>query len=144
MKKKLVFLIPIFLLLLPVKVLEVKVGNKACFVPLGRVKVEIVYLHSVSHTKVWDVYVVNGSGIYAVEQRWQQFDAGQPLDFDRIENGFFVKDLSLYLGPSLEYGFIPFNNASVRVGDVTFRNVEKLDFEVENVPAFVLVSGRCS
>ncbi len=142
--KKLIFLAPIFLLLFPVKVLEVKADSKACLVPLGRVKVEVAYLHSVSHTEVCDIYMVNGSGVYAVEQRWQQFDAGQPLDFDRIENGFFVKELKLYIGSSLDYGFVPFNNASVRVGDITLKNIEKLEFEIKSVPVFMLISGRCS
>ncbi len=97
--------------------------------------VSVEYVHSVSLTKVIDVYEVNESGIYALEERWQQFDAGQPLDFQRVENGYFVKKLDEYLGESWEYWFIPLNDAKVRVnGKLVLRGYGVLRLEVREVP----------
>ena len=143
--RRLALLLPIFLLILPVRVLEVQTGGRSCAILLGKAEVEVGYIHSVSLTEVRDFYVVNGSGIYAVEQEWQQFDAGQPISYDEIRDGFFVKKLSLYIGTSLEYGFTTINNATVYVnGHFVTKAGDKLRFDVEFLPLAVLIAKRCS
>ncbi len=143
MKRKLIFLLPIFLLFFPVKVLNIQ-SDRSCKVLLGRAEVEVEYIHSVSHTKVLDVYIVNGSGIYAWKQLWQQFDAGQPISYDEVKDGFFVKKLENVMGKSLDYGFIQMNCARVKVnGKVVFSNLTKLHLEVEEIPFIVFAANRC-
>ena len=129
------------MLLLPVKVLNVQT-DRSCKFLLGKADLEVSYIHSVSRTEVVDIYTVNGSGIYAREQLWQQFDAGQPDSYDRIENGFFVKELRMHF-TAVDYGFIPLNNATVKVdGNTVFANVTKLHFEVESLPLAAFVVNK--
>ncbi len=143
--RKIILLLPIFLLLLPVRVLEIQTGGRSCTILLGKAELEVDYIHSVSLTKVCDIYIVNGSGIYAVEQKWQQFDAGQPISYDKVENGFFIKKLDLYMGTSLDYGFASLNNATVYVnGRFVTKAEDRLRFDVENLPLAMLVANGCS
>jgi hypothetical protein len=128
----------------PVDTLVIEFNEKECYVPLNsNFTLTVRYTHSVSLTKVVDVYRIDETGIYAVQERWQQFDAGQPLDVQRIEDGYFVKNVNLYLGKSWRYWFIPLNNATVEVdGRVVFVQPEEegiLRFEIKKVPAILTI-----
>ena len=141
--KKLFFAAFLLFFVLPSRVLELDVGGNTCFI-FGDAKLSVEYTHSVSLTKVVDTYEINASGIYIVEERWQQFDAGQPINFDRIEDGYYVKSKVEYLGNSWQYWFIPINNASVKVGDRVFYHREGvLKFEVKSVPLVLALFRGC-
>ena len=142
-KKGFIFLFLVFLVLLilfyPIDVLRLNFNEKTVFYTpiLSNLNVEVCYTHSVSLTKVVDCYAINNSGIFAVKTKWQDFEAGQPLD-GYIENSFFVKDLNSYLGKNWEYWFIPLNNVSVKInGKNVFSNPKDegiLMFEVSKTP----------
>ncbi len=137
----------VVLALVPVDTLVIKFNEKVCYVPLNsNFTLTVRYTHSVSLTKIVDVYRVDEKGIYAIQEKWQQFDAGQPLDIQRIEDGYFVKSMNVYLGKSWQYWFIPLNNATVEInGKVVFVQPEEegiLRFEIEKVPAILTIIGR--
>ena len=134
----------VILALVPVDTLVIKFNEKVCYVPLNsNFTLTVRYTHSVSLTKIVDVYRVDEKGIYAIQEKWQQFDAGQPLDIQRIEDGYFVKSMNVYLGKSWQYWFIPLNNATVEInGKVVFVQPEEegiLRFEIEKVPAILTI-----
>jgi len=140
-------LVLVILALVPVDTLVIKFNEKVCYVPLNsNFTLTVRYTHSVSLTKIVDVYRVDEKGIYAIQEKWQQFDAGQPLDIQRIEDGYFVKSMNVYLGKSWQYWFIPLNNATVEInGKVVFVQPEEegiLRFEIEKVPAILTIIGR--
>ncbi|MCD6419227.1 MAG: DUF1850 domain-containing protein, partial [Synergistetes bacterium] len=114
--KRYLWLLLVVVPIIPVNVFEVgsREGVVRCLL-LHPLKVQISYTHSVSLTKVIDTYRVSKEGIWAIEERWQQFDAGQPLNFQGIKNGYFVKKLNMYMGKSCRYWFIPINDVSIRV-----------------------------
>ena len=128
--------------------LQLKFNERTvCYAPLfSSLKITVNYTHSVSLTKVVDVYTVNDSGIFAVQERWQQFDAGQPLE-THVENGFFVKNMRMYLGRSWEYWFIPLNNVTVKLdGKIVFSGPDEdgiLEFGLVRDPFIVIASRWC-
>ncbi len=146
--KRYLWLLLLIVLVFPVNVLEIDSKEGVVKCPLfSPVKVEISYTHSVSLTKVIDTYKVSKDGIWAIEERWQQFDAGQPLSFQRVKNGFFVKRLNMYMGKSWRYWFIPLNDVSVKVdGKLVLSHMKKegiLQFGVKRVPLITVLFGRC-
>ncbi|MCD6419523.1 MAG: DUF1850 domain-containing protein [Synergistetes bacterium] len=146
--KKYLWLLLVVVLIIPVNVFEVesKEGVVRCLL-LHPLKVRISYTHSVSLTKVIDTYRVSKDGIWAIEERWQQFDAGQPLNFQGIKNGYFIKKLNMYMGKSWRYWFIPINDVSIRVEKkVVLSHMKKqgiLEFKVDRVPLIMVLFGRC-
>ncbi len=137
-----------FLTLFPVNTLKVEFNEKPiCYSPLtSDLTLTVEYKHSVSLTKVIDIYCVNDSGIFAVQEKWQQFDAGQPLK-GHVENGFYVKNMSKYLGKSWEYWFIPLNNVTVELnGKIIFSKPKEegiMKFELLKTPAIMTVLRWC-
>lgn len=105
-----------------------------------------MYKHSVSLTNVVDVYKVNESGLYAVQERWQEFEAGQPME-GRIEDGYMVKDMNMQLGKTWDYWFIPLNNVTLELNDkrINFKpNGEGImQFRVEKNPVLVPLLRWC-
>lgn len=144
----LLFLVFLFALSFPINALEVKFNEETiCYTPVtSNLKLMVDYTHSVSLTKVVDVYRVNNSGIFAVQEKWQQFDAGQPLEA-HVENGFFVKNMNMYLGKSWEYWFIPLNNVTVMLnGKIVFSKPDEegiLKFELLRIPAVMIAFRWC-
>ncbi len=150
MKKYFLFLLLVFLVfaLLPVNALEIKFNEKVCYYPLiSNFTLIVAYTHSVSLTKVIDVYRIDKTGIYAIQERWQQFDAGQPLDIQDKEGQFFVKNMNMSLGKSWEYWFIPLNNATVKIdGKVVFVQPKEegiMKFKIRKVPAILTIVRGC-
>jgi len=103
----------------------------------------IEYIHSVSLTKVIDKFKISKEGIWAIESRWQQFDAGQSTDFTKVEGNFFVKEMNLFLGKKWCYWFIPLNRVNVKLGQKEiFNNIEKegkVLFEVKKKPVVFIL-----
>lgn len=134
--------------LFPINALEIKFNDKTvCYSPIiSNLTLTVDYKHSVSLTKVIDVYRVDGSGISAVQEKWQQFDAGQPLEA-QVENGFFVKNMDMYLGKSWEYWFISLNNVTIGLnGKVIFSNPGEdgiVQFRVLKTPAIIALFRWC-
>ena len=144
MKKLFLFFILVILsaTLYPLDVLVVEFNGKSCYLILDHnFTLSVEYIHSVSHTKVVDVYMVDDTGIRAVEERWQQFDAGQPLDVQCVRDGFFIKKLNVSLGKSWQYWFIPLNRAKVLVdGNIVFVQPAEegvLKLEVKQIPVIL-------
>ena len=133
---------------IPLNALELKFnGRTVCYSPLfSDLTLKVRYRHSVSLTKVVDVYRVNNSGITAIEEKWQEFEAGQPMD-GKIEDGYLVKDMNMYLGKSWEYWFIPFNNVTLELNDkrINFKPSEGgiMQFKVEKNPFLVPLLRWC-
>ncbi len=104
----------------------------------------VEYTHSVSLTKVVDVYLINKTGIYAVEEKWEDSFAGQPIN-GSFENGFSVKKINKNLGKRWEYWFIQFNNFNIWIdGKEVFDQPEEdghLTFEIKQIPVFRLYAG---
>ena len=142
------FLAFLFLAFFPTNVLEVKFNEETiCYSPLtSNLTLIVDYIHSVSLTKVVDVYCINKSGIFAVQERWQQFDAGQPLEAN-VEDGFYVKNMNMYLGESWEYWFIPLNNVTIMLnGKIIFSKPREegiMRFELLKVPAIIAIIRWC-
>lgn len=134
--------------LFPINTLEIRFNeNTVCYSPiLSTLTLEVNYKHSVSLTNVVDVYKVDGSGISVIQERWQEFEAGQPMD-GRFENGYLVKDMNLYLGKSWEYWFIPLNEVSVEVDEkeINFKPEEEgiMQFRVVRNPLLVPLLRWC-
>lgn len=80
---------------------------------LRPLRVGISYLHSVSLTRVEESYFALPWGLVLGESRWQDFLAGQPLDYDATERGFFVSRKKVFLGREWSYGFIEENEARI-------------------------------
>ncbi|MCX8128116.1 MAG: DUF1850 domain-containing protein [Synergistetes bacterium] len=134
------------LLFLPIKLLEIRTeeGTYICSLFFNsEVIITLSYIHSVSLTEVIDKFKVTGDGIWAIESRWQQFDAGQPIDFNRIENGFFVKEMRLFLGNEWIYWFIPLNRPSIRLDGKylvqEMRKEGKVKFKLRKEPLVFII-----
>lgn len=148
MKKSFLFFLLFFILFFPASVIGIEFNDKICYCPIGsNSTLEVVYTHSVSLTKVIDVYRVSRDGIYALQERWQEFLAGQPTNFDYRAGKFYVKSLNIYLGKSWEYWFIPVNNVTVKInGRIVFvqpREEGIMKIEVKKVPILLIISRRC-
>jgi len=135
-------------LLLPISVIGIKFGGNECYSHLESTStLEIHYTHSVSLTKVVDVYRVSPEGIYFVQERWQEFLAGQPVDFDYRSGSFYVKNAHEFLGKSWSYWFIPVNNVTITLnGRVLFRQLPQegvLEIRVEKIPLVLFLLRRC-
>jgi len=140
--------LPFIVLLLPVSVIGVEFGGNECYYHLeSNSTLEIHYTHSVSLTKVVDVYRVSPGGIYFVQERWQEFLAGQPVDFDYRAGKFYVKNSHEFLGKSWRYWFIPVNNATILIdGKVSFVQPPRegiLEIRVEKIPFLLSIARRC-
>lgn len=137
----------VIIALLPISALRIETKEGTFYCPLfsSTITMIISYTHSVSLTKVVDIYKVNSKGIWAVEEKWQQFDAGQPLDFQKAENGFFIKKLNMFMGKEWKYWFIPLNNVSIRMNsDFIVHDMKRegiVDFAVVKVPLISIIAG---
>ena len=136
------------MLLLPISVIRIEFGGNDCYFNLESTStLEIHYTHSVSLTKVVDVYRVSPEGIYFVQERWQEFLAGQPVDFDYRSGSFYVKNAHEFLGKSWSYWFIPVNNVTITLnGRVLFRQLPQegvLEIRVEKIPLVLFLLRRC-
>ena len=149
MKKPFLFLLlPLVVLLLPVSVIGVEFGGSECYYHLEpNSTLEVHYTHSVSLTKVVDVYRLSKNGIYFTKEMWQEFLAGQPIDFQYKQGEFYVKEANEFLGKSWSYWFIPVNNVTVLVdGNTVFVQPRKegvLEIEVKEVPYILSIVRRC-
>ena len=149
MKKLFLFLFVSFiLLLLPVSVIGIEFDGSECYYPLqSNSTLEVHYTHSVSLTKVVDVYDVSTRGIYFVQERWQEFLAGQPVDFDYRSGQFYVKNSHEFLGKKWDYWFIPVNNVTILLnGKAIFRQPPReavLEIRVERIPFILSIVRRC-
>ena len=146
------FILFLFLLSLllpyPVPVIGIEFNENVCYCPINsNSTLEVVYTHSVSLTKVIDVYRVSRDGIYALQERWQEFLAGQPINFDYRIGKFYVKNLNIHLGKSWEYWFIPVNNATVKInGRIVFVQPKEdgiMKIEVRKIPFLLMIFRRC-
>lgn len=136
----------ILLTLLPIELLEVRTeeGTYVCSLFFNSdITLTLTYTHSVSLTKVVDKFRITKDGIWAIESRWQQFDAGQSIDFTRVEDEFFVKDMNLFLGKEWTYWFIPLNKVSIKLNEkCIFQNIEKegkVKFYLKRKPVVVIL-----
>ncbi len=84
---------------------------------LRPLRIEISYIHSVSLTPVEESYFALPWGVALGESRWQDFLAGQPLDYDSTEGNFFVSRRRIFLGREWSYGFAAENETRVSVED---------------------------
>jgi len=104
--------------------------------PENGINVTIFYIHSVERSPIYEVLKINATGIYAIEMRWKDFGAGLPEDFQYIDSeGFYVKKIDIYLGKTLQYWFIPENNAEIIVNNHVVFAPKKdtlIKFQVEN------------
>ncbi|MCD6143713.1 DUF1850 domain-containing protein [Thermococcus sp.] len=136
------------MLFFPVSVIGIEFNDTRCYYFLSsNSTLEIDYTHSVSLTKVVDTYRVSKDGIYAFQEKWQEFLAGQPTNFDYRAGEFYVKNLNIFLGKSWEYWFIPVNNATVKLdGKVIFIQPKEegiMKIEIRRAPILVIISRRC-
>jgi len=142
-------LLPVLLLValcLPVRVLEVAVEGSP---PAGRmwlrsdVSVVVGYVHSVERTWVEETYVAGRDGLHLTMMRWQSFSAGLPDEYDSCVDGFYVKGLDVHMGRTIDYWFLPLNQAEVSVGGVpVFRGPEqpsRLVVRLRRLPVVVRV-----
>lgn len=139
----------IILSLLPISILEVRTEEGTAFCSLffnSEIILKVSYTHSVSLTQVIDTYRIDRKGIWAIEERWQQFDAGQPIDFDEIETGFFIKKLNMLLGREWSYWFIPINKVSIVLNnEYIFRDIEregKVVFRIKKIPLIITLTRQ--
>ncbi len=137
----------VIIALLPISALRIRTKEGTFYCPLfsSAITMIISYTHSVSLTKVVDIYKVNSGGIWAVEEKWQQFDAGQPLSFQKMEKGFFIKKLNMFMGKEWKYWFIPLNSVSIKVNsNFIVHDMKKegiVDFAVVKVPLISILAG---
>ncbi|NJE06002.1 DUF1850 domain-containing protein [Thermococcus sp. M36] len=151
MKKPFIFLLALLavaLAMYPFPAVGIAFNGTECYYPLrGQTVLEVSYTHSVSLTKVIDVYRISNRGIYFTMEKWQEFLAGQPMDFDYRDGEFYVKLADRFLGKSWEYWFIPLNNFTVKIdgSSVFIQPAEAgvLRIEAVNVPGIVLTVRRC-
>jgi len=138
----------LIVLFFPVSAIRIGFNENVCYYPLGsNSTLEIDYTHSVSLTKVIDIYRVSKDGIYAFQEKWQEFLAGQPTNFDYRAGKFYVKNLNTFLGKSWEYWFIPINNVTVKIDEkVVFVQPKEegiMKIEVKKAPILLIISRRC-
>jgi len=134
-----ILIVPLFVVIFyPVPSLSISDGNSSFRFTLhgDGINITIFYIHSVERSPVYEVLRVNKTGIYAIEMRWKDFGAGLPEDFQYIDDhGFYVKKINIYLGKTLQYWFIPENNAKIIVGDKVVFAPDKdtlITFKVED------------
>ncbi len=144
----LLFLLVVVITFFPVLALKIEFDGTACYNPVrSGLVLEVDYTHSVSLTKVVDVYRITGNGIYAIQEKWQEFLAGQPIDVQYRSGDFYVKDMNKYLGSSWEYWFIPVNNVTLKInGRVVFVQPPKegiMRFNIERIPLILIIIRRC-
>jgi len=149
LKKYIFFLFFVFLFVFfPINALKIEFNEKTiCYSPIvSSLTLTVNYKHSVSLTRVVDIYQVNESGITAIQEKWQQFEAGQPLEAN-VDNGFFVKNMNMYLGKNWEYWFIPLNNVTIGLNGKAvlsgLKDEGKVRFEVLKIPTIIALSRRC-
>ncbi len=122
----LLLLVPLFF---PVPVLEVGAeGDSHTWVTSLReqARVTVGYVHSVEQTWVEEAYEASRDGVRLRTMKWQSFGAGLPDEYDYYEDGFYVKELELDMGPSLSYWFLPLNRVEICVDErVVFRGPEQ-------------------
>jgi hypothetical protein len=149
LKKPFLFLLlPFIVLFLPVSTIWIGFSGDGCYYSLKpNSTLEVHYVHSVSLTKVVDIYRISGDGIYFTKEMWQDSLAGQPLDFQYKQGSFYVKESNEFLGKSWGYWFIPLNNATISVeGKIVFVQPKiegTLEIRVERVPLILLLTRRC-
>ncbi len=134
----------LYVIFRPVYVLEISFNNHSVLIPLASTLVlSVQYTHSVSLTEVVDVYRINKTGIYAVEERWKDSMAGQPLNGE-IKNGYFVKRMGKNLGTEWRYWFIGENEFEIVVDDRTvFVQPDEdgtLNFQIKQIPNYMLIA----
>ncbi len=151
MRKSFLFL-TFFLILLVFSVAERSVlvitDGKAekVYPPLGEHEITIEYIHSVERSEVIETLVVNRSGIYATGMKWKDFGAGLPEDFQDWNGSWYEKRINIYLGKSLDYWFIPVNQANITVdGSLAFapRSDTLIKFQIKSCPILLTAIGRC-
>ncbi len=135
-------------ILFPISTLRIGFNGRVCYLPLtSEYTLEVDYTHSVSLTKVVDVYRINGTGIYAIQEKWQEFLAGQPIDFQYRSGDFYVKNMNKYLGKSWEYWFIPVNNVTLKIdGKIIFVQPPEegiMKISVKRDPIILTLIRRC-
>ncbi|ASJ12032.1 DUF1850 domain-containing protein [Thermococcus thioreducens] len=151
MRKSFIFLLIVLLIapaIYPFPAVGVAFNGNECYRPIrNQALLEIHYTHSVSLTKVVDVYRVSGDGIYFTMEMWQEFLAGQPIDFDYRDGDFYVKREDRFLGKHWEYWFIPLNNVTVVMDGIPMfvqpPQEGVLRIEVTAVPGIILTIRRC-
>ncbi|WP_236627003.1 DUF1850 domain-containing protein [Palaeococcus pacificus] len=133
-------------MILPFNVLIISNGDSSHTYLLGEKTVTISYIHSVQRSEIVEVLKANGSGLYAVEMKWKDFGAGLPEDIQYTEDGYYVKRINIYLGKSLSFWFIPFNQAKIKVGSkLVFAPTEEtvMEFKVKKCLFLFAILGRC-
>ncbi|ASJ00243.1 DUF1850 domain-containing protein [Thermococcus gorgonarius] len=151
MRRRFLFLtaLLVFLILsltLPRKVLIINDGKLEKIYPLGSHLLVVEYVHSVERSRVIEILEVNKSGIYAVGMKWQDFGAGLPEDFQRWNGEWYEKKISIPLGKSLDFWFIPLNQANISVdGSLALapRSDTLVKFEVKSCPLLLTTLRRC-
>ncbi len=139
-----IVLIPILAIILyPTNVLVISDGNTSHTFIIGGdgLNVTIYYIHSVERSPVYEMLKVNGSGIYVVEMKWQDFGAGLPEDIQKLQNGYYVKYVDIYIGKNFSYWFIPLNHAHIWVNGVLVYAPHSDTLIHFNVERTVLVSA---
>nr|WP_209477679.1 DUF1850 domain-containing protein [Thermococcus stetteri] len=150
MRKSFLFL-AFFLILLVFSVADRSVlvitdGKAEKVYPLGEHEITIEYIHSVERSEVVETLEVNRSGIYATGMKWKDFGAGLPEDFQEWNGSWYEKKINIYLGKSLDYWFIPLNQANITVdGSRAFapRSDTLIKFRVKSCPILLITIGRC-
>ncbi len=133
----------LYVIFRPVYVLEMSFNNHSMLFPFTSTLIlSVQYVHSVSLTDVVDVYRINKTGIFAVEEKWKDFMAGQPLN-GTIENGYFVSRMDKNLGYEWKYWFIKENRFEIRIDNRTvFVQPDEdgiLSFRIKQVPNYMLI-----
>lgn len=127
-------------------VIETVEGTHWCPFP-GTLQFTVSYTHSVSLTNVQDTYRVMGKGFYAIKEKWQSFLAGQPIDFQKIEGKYYVKEINVFLGREWRYWFIPVNDVTIKVKDkVIVSHLRKegiVTFKIIKMPLIFTIFRRC-
>jgi hypothetical protein len=150
LRKSFLFL-TFFLALLVISISERSVlvmtdGHTERIYPLGEHEITVEYLHSVERSEVVETLKVNRSGIYATGMRWKDFGAGLPEDFQEWNGSWYEKRINIYLGKSLDYWFIPLNQANITVDNsIAFapRSDTLIKFRVKSCPILLIKIGRC-
>ncbi len=131
-------------LCLPVGALEVTANGEPparCTWVRDAPMLTISYLHSVERTPIEESYQVGVAGLRLREMRWQSFGSGLPDEYDRSENGFYVRSMDVGLGRRLEYWFLPLNDVRIVAGtEMLFQGPaepSRVSIRVRLVPLFV-------
>jgi hypothetical protein len=75
--------------------------------------------------------------------RWQSFGYGLPDEYDRFEDGFYVRSMDIGLGRRLDYWFLPLNDVRIAIGEQTLfkgpAEPARVSIRVRLVPLFVAI-----